>query len=273
MPEGPEVKTVAKTLNERLAGQKLGSLWHSHLKLRKEVDYSALKRLEHAVIDEVSAYGKVLFISVEKKTAVMAQLGMTGQLSVAPINAPLLPHTHVRWPLHGGSFELRYVDPRRFGLIDACDERAKKAILAKLGPDPFYLKDQNFPALIASMKRSARAIKELLLDQSVIAGVGNIYASEALYKARIHPKRPASLIEENEYRELLLAIIDTLQKAYENAGTTFSNYVDGSGKKGKNQAFLQVFQREALLCPSCETPIERFKQGGRSTFFCPSCQK
>lgn len=117
-----------------------------------------------------------------------------------------------------------------------------------------------------------RAIKERLLDQSVIAGVGNIYASEALFTANIHPERPASAILDHEYKKLLLAIIDTLHRAYENQGTTFSNYVDGSGKKGNNQVFLQVFQREALPCSCCHTAIKRIKQGGRSTFFCPHCQ-
>lgn len=117
-----------------------------------------------------------------------------------------------------------------------------------------------------------RSIKERLLDQSVIVGVGNIYASEALFKAGIHPERPAASLLDRECEQLLFAVIDTLKKAYKNAGTTFSNYVDGSGKKGKNQDFLQVFQRDGLPCSRCKTPIERCKQGGRSTFFCARCQ-
>jgi len=273
MPEGPEVKTVAKTLFKRLGGKELGSLWHSHLPLRRHVDYGALRRLENSIIDGISTHGKVLFFSVNHKTAIMAQLGMTGQLKVQEIDEPLLPHTHLRWQLKRSNFEIRYVDPRRFGLIDACDEDLKARIIKKLGPDPFSLQREDFLTIASSMARSSRAIKEVLLDQKVIAGVGNIYASEALYKAGIHPLRAASLITKNEQEKLIIAVIEILNKAFENSGTSFSNYVDGDGQKGNNQAFLQVFQRESLPCMSCKTPIERIKQGGRSTFFCPSCQK
>lgn len=272
MPEGPEVRTVARTLAQKLVGQEFGTLWHSSFSLRRQVDYEALRHLENASIDDVSAYGKVLFISVRKKTAMMAQLGMTGQLKVEALEAPLLPHTHLRWPLNTSAAELRYVDPRRFGLIDACDEDGKKAIIARLGPDPFQLEKKDIAPLIATMKRSSRAIKEVLLDQSVIAGVGNIYASEALFKARIHPAHRALNITGAEYGLLIDAVIDVMAQAFKNAGTTFSNYVDGSGLKGNNQAFLQVFQRQAMPCRICQTTIERITQGGRSTFYCPRCQ-
>jgi formamidopyrimidine-DNA glycosylase len=272
MPEGPEVKTVAKTLLARLGGKELGSLWHSHLPLRRHVDYGALKRFENSIIDGIETHGKVLFFTINKKTAIMAQLGMTGQLKVQEIDEPLLPHTHLRWQLKSSNFELRYVDPRRFGLIEACDEDLKARLIKKLGPDPFTLKREDFLKLASSMARSLRAIKEVLLDQKIIAGIGNIYASEALFKAGIHPLRKASLITENEYEKLIIAVIEVLKEAFRNSGTSFSNYVDGNGQKGNNQAFLQVFQRESLPCMSCKTLIERIKQGGRSTFFCPSCQ-
>jgi formamidopyrimidine-DNA glycosylase len=272
MPEGPEVRTVARTLAENLIGERLGSLWHSPYKLRRLVNYDAFKLLEKRRIDNILAYGKVLFIESDNKPVLMAQLGMTGQLTVNSVDEPLKDHTHVRWRILDSHKELRYVDPRRFGLIDICDEKIKHAIIKKLGPDPFTLLDQDRKPLIASMKKSARVIKEILLDQSIIVGVGNIYASEALFRAKINPEKKGHEIDENKYQKLITNIIEILNLAYKNCGTTFSNYVDGSGKKGENLKFLQVFQREHKPCFSCNSLILRIKQGGRSTFYCPSCQ-
>ncbi len=203
----------------------------------------------------------------------VAQLGMTGQLTVQPEDGPIKPHTHLRWPLKNTGRELRYVDPRRFGLIDVCDEGVKKAILGRLGPDPFVMTPKDYPPLISVMKRSNRVIKDVLLDQSVIAGVGNIYASEALFLAQIDPRQRAMTIDDRKYDELIAAIVSVLQTAFRHSGTSFSSYVDGSGKKGENLAFLKVFQRDGMLCFLCNSLILRIKQAGRSTFFCPVCQR
>lgn len=273
MPEGPEIKTVARTLAEKLIGKELGSLWHSQHQLRRPVDYRRIKKLENTVIDDISCYGKVLFISANQEPILVAQLGMTGQLRVDDVKAPVADHTHIRWRLKHCHQELRYVDPRRFGLFDACSALDKQNILGRLGPDPFFMKKNDIESLIKTMKRSSRAIKEVLLDQAVIAGVGNIYASEALFLARIDPTMRAADIEPIQYDRLIPAIIEVMELAYKNCGTTFSNYVDGSGQKGENLAFLKVFQREAEPCTKCKTPIARIKQSGRSTFLCPTCQK
>lgn len=273
MPEGPEVKTVARTLADALVGQTLGELWHSPHRLRKEPDYKGLAQLKHKTVSEVVSYGKVLFITADKKPALLAQLGMTGQLMVTDSHAPVAPHTHVRWSLAHCEKELRYVDPRRFGLIDICDEATKKAVLKRLGPDPFSLKKSDYDPLIAAIKKSHRAIKEVLLDQAVIAGVGNIYAAEALFLARINPTMSAASISNPALSRLIDAIIEVMELGYKNCGTSFSNYVDGSGNKGNNINFVKVFQKQGQPCPACKTPITRIKQGGRSTFFCPTCQK
>lgn len=273
MPEGPEVKTVAKTLAAELVGKELGALWHSDFRLRREIDFSRFKQFENKKIDAVSCYGKVIFIDVDYKPALMAQLGMTGQLTVARVREPLKNHTHIRWPLKNTDKEIRFVDPRRFGLVDICDEQQKQHVIDKLGPDPFSLPKTDFSLLIKKMMRSQRCIKEVLLDQSVICGVGNIYASEALFLSRIHPEKRAHEISQTDYVNLLNAVIDVLNQAFKNAGTTFSNYVDGDGNQGKNFAFLKVFRRENQPCGVCKTPILRIKQGGRSTFFCQHCQR
>lgn len=273
MPEGPEVRTVARTIASEIVGKKLGCFWYSNQQLRREINSDALRLLENTEVDKVSCYGKVLFIHSKNEPIVMAQLGMTGQLVVTNTDQPLPLHTHIRWPLFGMRKEIRYIDPRRFGVFDVCDENKRQAILNKLGPDPFIMEKKDHLPLIKNMKRSTRVIKEVLLDQSVIAGVGNIYASEALFLSKIDPIKRACDVSDVEYKKLIAAVIDVLQRAYENCGTTFSNYVDGSGKKGDNLQFLHVFQREGEPCKVCSIKISRIKQGGRSTFYCENCQK
>jgi formamidopyrimidine-DNA glycosylase len=277
MPEGPEVKTVAQTLGAMLIGKRLGTFWHSDYQLRHAVDYTRIRRLEirrleQRVVDDISCYGKLLFIDVDKKPALLAQLGMTGQLTVVKASTPLHAHTHIRWALVDTDQELRYVDPRRFGLFAACDVHEKRVRLEKLGPDPFSMSSEEARQLAYAMRTSSRSIKEIILDQSVVVGVGNIYASEALFMAGISPTACGSSIALAKQQLLIKAITEVLKLAYQNCGTTFSNYVDGSGKKGQHLSFLKVFQRDSEPCTICATPITRIKQGGRSTFFCAHCQ-
>lgn len=272
MPEGPEVKTISMNLNEALKGQTLEQLWHANVSLRKPFNPIELKKREHSFINQVSAYGKVLFIHSEEKPILLVQLGMTGQLKVENKDKEPLPHTHVRWGLKNSPLELRYTDPRRFGLFMECDENKKNDIINNLGPDPFNMSQKDINIAIKNMQKSSRSIKEVLLDQKVITGVGNIYAAESLFLAKINPETEACNIGEEKYLLLINAIIKVLQKAFQNGGTTFSDYVDGFGQKGQNQNFLLVFKREGEPCFSCQTRIIRIKQGGRSTFFCPTCQ-
>lgn len=273
MPEGPEVKKIAHTLNLSLKNNCLGELWLSGLKLRKEVNYSLLKTLQNMKIASVDCYGKILFMYTNKQPILMAQMGMTGQLIIEDQSTLLKPHTHVRWQIKNTSKELRYVDIRRFGLIDSCDEAKKAQILSKLGPDPFNLDKAGFTEITNSFKKSAKSIKEVLLDQKVLVGVGNIYASEALFNSHINPYAKACDLSTVQAKKLIDSVISILKKAFLNGGTTFSDYVDGDNKKGKHQQFLQVFKREQQPCFICHTNILRIKQSGRSTFFCPSCQK
>ncbi len=273
MPEGPEVKKIAHTLNLSLKNNCLGELWLSGLKLRKEINTTMLKSRQNMTVTSVDCYGKVLFIHTNKQPILMAQMGMTGQLIIEDQSALLKPHTHVRWQIKNTSKELRYIDIRRFGLIDSCDEAKKTQILSKLGPDPFELDKAGFTKITNSFKKSAKSIKEVLLDQKVLVGVGNIYASEALFNSHINPFAKACDLSAVQAKKLIDSVISILKKAFLNGGTTFSDYVDGDNKKGKNQQFLQVFKREQEPCFICHTNILRIKQSGRSTFFCPSCQE
>ena len=273
MPEGPEVKKIAHTLNLSLKNNCLGEIWLSGLKLRKEINTTMLKSRQNMTVTSVDCYGKILFIHTNKQPILMAQMGMTGQLIIEDQSALLKPHTHVRWQIKNTSKELRYIDIRRFGLIDSCDKVKKTQILSKLGPDPFNLDKAGVAKITNSFKKSAKSIKEVLLDQKVLVGVGNIYASEALFNSHINPYTKACDLSTVQAKKLIDSVISILKKAFLNGGTTFSDYVDGDNKKGKNQQFLQVFKREKEPCFICQTNILRIKQSGRSTFFCPSCQE
>jgi formamidopyrimidine-DNA glycosylase len=232
-----------------------------------------MKKSQGRVISSIDCYGKILFINASEQPIIMAQLGMTGRLTVEKINAALLPHTHLRWKISSSDLEIRYVDPRRFGLINSCDVDRKKAIIDKLGPDPFSWQKKDFKKIKTKFLGSKRFLKEALLDQNMIAGVGNIYASEALFDSSISPLLRANELSEKKYEKLFISIEKIMKLAYKNCGTSFSDYVDGSGKTGDNLRFLQVFQRALKPCNKCRTKITRIIQGGRSTFFCRQCQK
>jgi formamidopyrimidine-DNA glycosylase len=272
MPEGPEVKTIASTLKNHLIKQVLDHFWCSDKALREPIDEVSLKKLTGQSINDVSSYGKILFINVNNETKIKVQLGMTGQLIVCDITSKVLPHTHVRWRLKHTSQELRYVDPRRFGVFNICDDEKKEQVISILGPDPFFLTKSDYPNLIKKCQKSRRSIKDILLDQNILAGVGNIYAAEALFLSGIYPDEKACDILDSHYEKLFEAVINVMRIGYKNGGTSFSNFVDGSGKKGKNIDFVKVFQRQGQPCHICQTKIERIKQGGRSTCYCPKCQ-
>ena len=150
--------------------------------------------------------------------------------------------------------------------MDLCNAENKKAIINRLGPDPFNMGEQDRPRLIETMKRSTRPIKEILLDQSIIVGVGNIYASEALFLAGIDPQRRGTVILETEYKKLINAIIEVLELAYKNCGTSRTTWME-QAKKGDNLQFLKVFQRVGKACFQCKTLILRIKQSGRFNVF------
>ena len=272
MPEGPEVKKIAASLTKELMPFELGKLWLSTKPLRKRVDEVILKTRENTMVEKVEAYGKILFFYSAGQPVLTAQMGMTGQLKLVNSATDIEPHTHIRWKIKNSTKELRYVDIRRFGLVDVCDERRRREILSKLGPDPFNLNRAGRLKIIASIQKSSRAIKEILLDQSVVCGVGNIYASESLFLARINPMKKGLDINEKKCQDLIKAVVLVLQQSYRNGGTTFSDYVDAQGNKGDNFSQLKVFKRESKPCLVCVRPVIRIKQSGRSTFFCDFCQ-
>jgi len=262
MPELPEVETIRRDLERRLVGRRILSVWTSGkpLHLNRPIDAAGLRVAQGRIL-ALRRHGKYLFLDAEGGT-VIVHLGMTGNLVVAaPGEAP--PHTHVIWRLDGRR-ELRYIDARRFG-------RVGTVVPVDTGIDPF---EPGFTAarLAALLRGRRRAVKLFLLDQSRIAGIGNIYASEALFAAAIHPDAIADRLGVAAVRALWRSIRAVLRRAIRNRGTTLRDYRDGEGREGENQNRLRVYGREGRVCYRCGGEIRRTVHQGRATYFCPDCQ-
>ena len=273
MPELPEVETVRRTLLEGgLAGQAVSGLRILHPDAVRHPDPERFRaEVVGRTVRDVRRRGK--FLLVDLGGPVLAcHLRMTGRLWLsAPEEAPL-PHTHVVFELSDGR-ELRFRDVRRFGgfsLIDP-DGRGAPDLLARLGPEP---EDLRLRQLEAACQRHARLpVKALLLDQEVVAGLGNIYADEALHRARVHPARTCGSLSRQEIQAILKALGAVLRDALRHRGTTLLDYRDGSGEPGGFREFLRVYGREGQPCRRCGAPIAKRRIAGRGTHFCPVCQE
>lgn len=273
MPEGPEVETIRKSLEPLLLGRTFGRPVVSKKGLRTPTSSARLRPLEGRRVQALGRHGKLMWIDVDDGQGLFVRLGMTGRLVVDPADRPLLPHTHVRVPLDDGG-ELRYVDARRFGEVVRFDgPRARDAERARMGPDALTLDDEGRAVARARLLVTGRSLKDALLDQTVLAGVGNIYAAEALFVARLSPFRKGRDLDEAGASRLLDAVVAVLARAVEHRGTSFSDYVDGAGERGGHLEHVHVFQREGEPCRVCGGRIAREVQGQRSTFWCRRCQR
>jgi formamidopyrimidine-DNA glycosylase len=272
MPELPEVETVVRTLRPQIVGQSIRSLWTSGqpLRMARRLDKGGLEETcIGATICAVRRRGKYILIDFESGSGVLVHLGMTGRLTVADEGKDRLKHTHVVWRLVRER-ELRFVDPRRFGWVQASSETEQLPEIRALGPDP--LTDLDGRRLGAMLAASRIPIKSFLLDQHRLAGLGNIYVCEALFRARIHPRTQARLARAKA-EALARAIRTTLEIGIANCGTSFRDFVDATGAPGKNIDALLVYAREGKKCTACESKVRRIVDGGRSTFYCASCQR
>lgn len=273
MPELPEVEMVVRTLRPRLVGERIVAVETSGLPLRRPIDRKRLARAcVGARVDGVRRLGKYWLVDLSSRHVLVGHLGMTGRLLVCDGDAPRAAHTHAVFRLQKGR-ELRYVDPRRFGVLRAypAAEASASPELALLGVDPL---DPAFTVahLAAALAATRRDIKAFLMDQSRIAGLGNIYVCEALFRAGIAPTRRSDRVAKRA-AALHAAIIAVLADGIANRGTSFSDYVDADGQAGENQHALSVYGRQDAPCRRCAAALRRVVQGGRSTFFCGRCQK
>jgi formamidopyrimidine-DNA glycosylase len=276
MPELPEVETVSRGVHERVRGQRITEVWFgSHREPFKASPARQVRILEGRTILAVHRTGKhiVVELASRPKASVadaqwLVHLGMTGRLLVTTPDAPVVAHTHARVSLSGGR-ELRFVDPRRFGRLDVLD-LAKIKPFAAAGAEPLTIEAAAFAALFHGRKL---AIKAALLNQSLLTGVGNIYADESLFHAGIRPSRPAGRLTRAELERLRLALRDVLTRAISSGGSSVSDYVDANGVRGFFQLEHRVYLRTGEPCLACSTPIRRILIAGRGTHFCPTCQQ
>jgi formamidopyrimidine-DNA glycosylase len=258
-------------------GARVEKVWTSGLPLRlnRPVDADELRRAaQGARITALRRRAKYLLIDTERGTT-LVHLGMSGRVRVQPADEPRVTHTHVAWRLADGR-ELRFVDPRRFGLVMPVPSatrggEAAMAELASLGVEP--LGSEFTPEKLHALTRaSKRALKLLLLDQRAIVGLGNIYAAEALFDAGLHPHRPARRTTVEQAARLHAAIVAVLARAIDNRGTTLRDSVDAEGEIGFNQLVLSVYGRGGEPCLRCGGRIRAVVTQGRGTFYCPKCQ-
>ena len=283
MPELPEVETVARGIAPFLNGQRIAGVKLHRQTLRVPLPEHFAERLEGRKITMVSRRAKYVLIHLNGEELLVIHLGMSGRLLIHPKNTdiPKEKHDHVLITLDNGTV-MRFNDPRRFGLMALVPERtmAKHVLFQHLGPEPLA-KNFTGAALKQSLTRRSVNIKTALMNQEVVVGVGNIYASESLHLAKISPLRAANTLKDREYQALVEAIKITLKSAIESGGSTLRDFVRSSGEAGYFQHHFSVYGRAGLpcLCPAHPdtmklTPlIVKIVQQGRSTFYCTSCQK
>jgi formamidopyrimidine-DNA glycosylase len=272
MPELPEVETVVRDLRPQLTGRRVISVQTSGLKLRKPWSADLGHALIGTKIKGVERRGKWIVVGLQGGRYFVLHLGMTGQLTVVKAGEPLANHVHLILGLNDGKRQLRFRDVRRFGsatLYADAGEMEQFFAAAKLGPEPFELKPAYWKERLG---RAERSLKAILLDQRVVAGVGNIYADESLFQAGLHPARLGREVNRAEADRLRRAVVVVLNRAIERRGSSIRDYVGGNGRRGGYQDEFRVYGRKGEPCPRCRTPIERIRLAGRSTHFCPRCQ-
>jgi formamidopyrimidine-DNA glycosylase len=286
MPELPEVETVANGVHARIHGQTIRSVWTSNKpQTFKSPPDEIVEALTGSRIDRVHRVGKTIVIDLSRKrkpTQFLVHLGMTGRLLVITPDAPVAPHTHARLTMISGR-ELRFVDPRRFGRLEFRDLGLNAASTAPSlkaprfaaprfkapGSEPLVIQSADFAALFRGRRL---AIKAALLNQTLLAGVGNIYADESLFRAGLRPRRQAGRLTHAQLERLRLALREVLEHAIRLGGSSVSDYVDAEGVRGFFQLEHCVYQRTGQPCRVCKTPIKRITVAGRSTHYCPHCQ-
>lgn len=273
MPELPEVETVVRDLRPLLVGRRVASVKVGRKRLRRRWLAQWGPKLVGLRVREARRRGKWIVLALDGEVHLLIHLGMTGQLTVTAADLPRASHTHVVVGLDGGKEELRFRDIRRFGSATFYPAKApldQFFLDSGLGPEPFDLDPGYWRRRLTSTRR---CLKAALLDQRLVAGVGNIYADEALFEARLPPTRLGSDLSPAEADRLRKAVVTVLNRGIERRGATISNYVGGSGLKGSYQEEFRAYARTGKPCRRCRTPIRRTRLAGRATHFCPKCQQ
>lgn len=263
MPELPEVETVARSIAPLVGRRIVSAEFRQARVLRGSNPDEMAERLRGRRISGIKRYGKFILVSLREGGYLMIHLGMTGRLL---LGGPRSKHTHAILTFDRGS--LLYDDSRQFGCIQYTEEFPQR--VARLGPEPLEISAEEFAG---AMKGRQTSIKALLLNQTFVRGIGNIYADEALFRAGIHPLARAGKIKPERAQRLLNAVVEVLTEAIEAGGSSISDYVDAEGRRGFFQVHHRVYQRTGEPCLTCGSLIKRAVVAQRSSHFCPKCQK
>ena len=284
MPELPEVETVRRSLEPRIVGRTIIAICgNTFPDVMGPGGLDRAGRLLGRMVSGLTRRGKYLTVALDDGSALLVHLRMTGQLVVAAPDDPPLRFQHLAMTLSQPEdesssdepvvVELRFADQRRFGRVLHVGAEAVPELLSHLGPEPLGA-DFTVPVLAAALRGRRAPIKNVLLDQRRIAGLGNIYVDEALFRAGIHPLQPAGSLTEVEVAAVHGAVIAVLSESLDRRGTTFSSFLDGYGRAGDNAANLRVYGRgrQGSPCPTCGAPLQTLRLSGRSSSYCPQCQ-
>ena len=275
MPELPEVETVRRGLALRLSGRRIIGAELRRPDLRRPFPPGLARRLEGARIGDLRRRGKYILIELDDDGLLLLHLGMSGRITAGGNNAPDEKHDHVVLRLDDGTV-VRFNDPRRFGLVDYLPRGTEGAhpLLAGMGPEPLG-PDFDGAYLAKALAGKLTPIKSALLDQKIVAGLGNIYVCEALYRARLSPRRLAATVTGTRAARLAQAIRGVLDEAIEAGGSSLRDYVQANGELGYFQHRWAVYGREGEKCPACNCKegVRRITQAGRSTFYCARWQR
>jgi formamidopyrimidine-DNA glycosylase len=274
VPELPEVEVLRQSLEPLIVGDTIARVEVWNDSLREPVDRRQLERLTSGrTIRGVRRRAKYLLVDLDGDATLVTHLGMSGRLTLVAEEVPREPHEHVAFHLASGR-RLRFRDPRRFGLVIALETASldQDRHFRHLGIEP--LTNGFGGRELEDLARRRRApVKSFLMDARVLVGVGNIYASEALYRAGIHPMRSVARISSARWQRLADSIRQTLGQAVREGGTTLNDFADGRGRGGLFQVSLVAYDREGKTCQRCGGTIRRIVQSGRSTYYCPGCQR
>jgi len=274
LPELPEVETIRRDLREKIVGH---TIERAEVFWEREIGYPSVPEFRELIrerrIEDTGRRGKFVIIRLADNATLLVHLKMTGQLLYVPASEPPNPYTRVLLHLDRG-MQLRFADIRKFGrmYVVEADRLQDFPKIAELGPEPLEA-TFTLPAFRALLGKRTGRIKPLLMNQGFLAGMGNIYVDEALFRAGIHPLRSSASLTPRQIAKLHQAIIDVLEESIANRGSSIDDYRDPAGQKGYHHVHLRVYGRTGEPCLTCGTPIRRIVAGGRGTHFCPRCQR
>ncbi len=267
MPELPEVETVRRTLKNFILGKEISEIVVHYDKIITGDTQTFVEALKGQTIRDIDRIGKYLIFILDKD-AFISHLRMEGKYNIVEASKPLNKHEHITFHFSDGT-ELRYQDTRKFGRLELADkENYRHGLpLSKLGPEPW---EADSKAVYAKIHKSSLPIKTLLLDQGILAGIGNIYANEICFRMKVHPRTPGNRISQKRTAELIEVSKEILSEAVEQGGTTIHSF-DANGVTGLFQVRLQVHMQK--MCPSCQGEVTKEMVAGRGTYYCRECQK